>query len=247
MIKILILSSCSKKKLINLNGQPNCNDLNSKNKREYWKQLLKEHSKSAEEMYLGSQANSIKKAVSILRENYEVHYYIISAGFGLIKSDTLIPPYDCSFAKKKFANIRESAKDLEIEEELGKVLENTYELIFLALGKSYLITVGNFNKFTKSANLIVHFSKEIKGSSDNYFYCDDSKIRKIGKEINRTFKKPIGATVAAKGDIFLNYALDITKQQVNIENYSFKEWWEEQIDRIDKLKKEESNIINVLP
>jgi hypothetical protein len=47
-------------------------------------------------MYIGNQKRELMKCVDILREikGVKVDFYIISAGFGLLHENDMIPPYD---------------------------------------------------------------------------------------------------------------------------------------------------------
>ena len=114
----------------------------------------------ASEMYTGDEHRHVKQAVGELRNLADVDWRIISAGFGLLKEDTEIPSYDCGFSGD-FAGIRDRAESMgyEVDEltgdetlqaigrekgisqDLERVLAEGYDLVFVVLGRRYLLSV----------------------------------------------------------------------------------------------------------
>ncbi len=114
MIRILVISSCTKAKAFSSSNQLKCDDITIKQDRE---EIMKKSSKEickVIDMYQGSQHKSIIKGIEILRRFAEVDFYIISAGFGLLESEEMIPAYECSFSKMKNQEIMDRSNKLEI-------------------------------------------------------------------------------------------------------------------------------------
>ena len=95
-------------------------------------------------MYTGPQSSELVRAVDLLRTipGVVVQLVIISAGFGTLQEEDLVPPYDCSFTSMKMAKLRKQAEKLQIEESFTKLIENDFDLIYLALGKRYSAALG---------------------------------------------------------------------------------------------------------
>lgn len=115
----------------------------------------------ASEMYTGREHRHVRSAVEQLRESATVDWYIISAGFGLLQEDTLIPSYDCGFSNIKSIRARADRAGHDIEEltnnetirmmgrekripqDFRQIFNNEYDLLFVVLGKSYLLSVAD--------------------------------------------------------------------------------------------------------
>jgi hypothetical protein len=95
-------------------------------------------------MYTGPQSSELVKAVDLLRAipSVAVQLVIISAGFGILHEEDLVPPYDCSFTSMKMTKLRKQAKKLKIKESFINLMENDFDLIYLALGKRYMAALG---------------------------------------------------------------------------------------------------------
>ena len=151
---ILILSSCSASKQYDPVIGAKTIDQESR------EQLLGRYSDSValvSEMYTGGEHEYIQKAVTEIQAIANVDWFIISAGFGLLESDTPIPSYDCTFTD--IDQVRDRAKwmgydpdqmmnnetikavgrELGIPQAIRDQLKKKYDLVFVALGKTYLL------------------------------------------------------------------------------------------------------------
>ncbi|MFX1578765.1 MAG: DUF6884 domain-containing protein [Promethearchaeota archaeon] len=144
-MRILVVGSCGKRKLYSPPDQPKCNDIDGNHDIVYWKQQFPSMCAPARDMYLGPQNKELVKAVDLLRtiDDVEVQLVIISAGFGMLHEEDIVPPYDCSFTTMKIANVRERSSQLQLKEAITQLVETGFDLIYLALGKRYLETIGN--------------------------------------------------------------------------------------------------------
>lgn len=155
-MEILVLSSCSKDKLY----EPvlDCEEVDT-HSREY---LVQEHAEStttAADLYTGREHQHVKAVVTRLREVAEVDWYIISAGFGLLRDETEVPSYDCGFSDIELVRKRARRGGYEIDDltnkdtiqavglekgipqAFGDVMNRGYDLLFLVLSEPYLLSV----------------------------------------------------------------------------------------------------------
>lgn len=111
------------------------------------------------EMYTGDEHEHVRRAVANLRMHADVSWRIVSAGYGLLAEDEEIVAYDCTFSD--IDSVRDRAKRLghdpealtadetrravgrkmNLPEDLRKTLDG-YDLAFVVLGQSYLVTVS---------------------------------------------------------------------------------------------------------
>jgi hypothetical protein len=143
-VRVLIVGSCGKRKLHNSPKQPKCQDIDSNSGIDKWVQRFSKRSVPARDMYTGPQSIELMKAVDLLRTipTIEVQFVIISAGFGIKQEDDLIPPYDCSFTSMKIAEVRKRSNELKLTTSFTNLTNNGFNLIYLALGKRYLASLG---------------------------------------------------------------------------------------------------------
>ncbi len=143
-MRILVVSSCGKKKRIQPHKVPNCNDLTNNASLSEWQSKSSHSVLPARDMYTGHQNRELVTGVDGLRavRGIRVDLYIISAGFGVLNENTLIPPYECSFNNMKKATILERAEHLGIEEAFRDICGRNYDLLYIALSKKYMIAIG---------------------------------------------------------------------------------------------------------
>jgi len=153
-------------------------------------------------MYTGPQSTELVKAVDILRTipTTEVQLVIVSAGFGLLKEDDLVPPYDCSFTSMKIAQVRERSNELGIRSSFNQVLENPFDLIYLALGKRYQIALGtDVFSTTETTTVLFH---NLESDKSVRIPCAAAAVKAFSKSRHR-----IHGVVGFKGDLLRILAL----------------------------------------
>ncbi|MHA2027724.1 MAG: hypothetical protein ACW98U_17660 [Candidatus Thorarchaeota archaeon] len=116
MLRVLVVGSCGKKKLYNDPEQPACHDIDTQRDIYFWKERLPELCAPARDMYIGPQNTELVKAVDLLRTivNVEVQFNIVSAGFGMLQEQELVPPYDCTFSKMPMAEVRKRSQEQKL-------------------------------------------------------------------------------------------------------------------------------------
>jgi hypothetical protein len=144
-VRVLVVGSCGKKKSSNSLKQPACNDIDEERDIAYWRTRLSSDCVRARDLYTGPQNSELVKAVDLLRTipGVAVELVIISAGFGTLQEEDLVPPYDCSFTSMKMAKLRKHSEKLQIKESFIKLMKKDFDLIYLALGKRYLAALGD--------------------------------------------------------------------------------------------------------
>ncbi|WP_206536721.1 hypothetical protein [Halovivax asiaticus] len=138
-------------------------------------------------MYTGREHQHVKTAVTHLREVADVDWYIISAGFGLLRDDTEIPSYECGFsdiesvrkrAKRAGYNIDGLTNDEAIEavgreksipQTFNNILTREYDLLFAVLSEPYLLSVAD--ALTEIPKQTTAFAFASKGSKQSVGDC----------------------------------------------------------------------------
>ncbi|MCG3216955.1 MAG: hypothetical protein KAS63_09550 [Candidatus Heimdallarchaeota archaeon] len=166
-----------------------------------------------------------------MRKKCVVDYYVISAGFGVVKEFNMLPPYDCTFSNRSDEEILEISRRLRIRESLLQLSQTQYDLVYLALGKDYLTAVEDLNSYKDIGKEIIHFSKNIRNLTHNFHSVNQNIF--VNKAIpSSIFPVPNGNFIRAKGTLLLNYAIDM---QGDENNYSFVNWWKRKKRQIKRL------------
>ena len=110
----------------------------------YWKQRFPSICVPARDMYTGPQSIELVRAVDLLRTipNVEIQLVILSAGFGMLKEDEMVPPYDCSFTTMRMAEVLKRSEELKLKISFTNIINEGFNLIYLALGTRYLAALG---------------------------------------------------------------------------------------------------------
>lgn len=235
--RILIINSCGKAKSVKHYNQPTCADLQTQEQRNAAVNKFASFLRPAKDLYIGPQARAVKEAVGILSKSHEVVYYIISAGFGLVHADTLLPPYECSFSGLGKKEILERAMQLDIPNKIKELLVSSghFDIIFLTLGKDYITALGNLTVFTAFADKIIIFT-HIKDINSRKFEIYNPQLFVENPLSKQIFDVPIGPTVGAKGTILLNYAKSLVHRGQTVIEYTFSQWWNEKEAKLSETK-----------
>ncbi|MEG3438299.1 tRNA-guanine transglycosylase DpdA [Pannus brasiliensis CCIBt3594] len=140
--RILVVTSCTGEKRDKDNNQLTLEDFKDPESLKIRTEELEAQNRvcPAHEMYRGVQHLRVMEGVKILRKALSggvVDLAIISAGYGLIKENDRIAPYEVTFKTMKGEEIDEWAKKLKIRESFETIIKN-YNLIFVLLGEQYL-------------------------------------------------------------------------------------------------------------
>ena len=208
-MRILVIGSCGKKKLNQSTISPTCDDLGSIDAVRARRKEPDCTPTQVRDMYTGNQNRELVKGVDLLRqiEKTEVKFYIISAGFGLVNEDDTLPSYDCSFSGMRKSQIRERAKWLRIPSDFEGLFTSGYDLVYLALGKNYFLTLGD-EWMSKSNTTIIGFDRSL---SEEQMLCIPS-AHEIVSSFSQNGHKIHGIT-GFKGDLLRILANHAMKQK----------------------------------
>jgi len=204
-VRVLVVGSCGKKKLHNNLNQPNCIDIDRVPDINYWKQKFASICAPARDMYIGPQSIELVRAVDMLRTipDVDVQLVILSAGFGVLAEEEMVPPYDCSFTNMKMVEVKKRSEELELQSSFTSLVNSSFDLVYLALGKQYLAALGTAALTTIRTPTIVFHGQD----SDHLIQVPCStKTVKAFSECGHT----IHGVVGFKGDllrILAGYAL----------------------------------------
>ncbi len=141
-MKILILTSCTGEKVVDHPKQLTLEDFQAG--AEHLARREKELAdccRTAGEIYNGEQHARLMRGVTALREakpKDKVDLHVLSAGYGVIPEDRMVPPYETTFATMKTKELRDWADSLNVPEDFRKTVVWKYDLGLILLGDNYL-------------------------------------------------------------------------------------------------------------
>ena len=162
ILHILVVGSCGKSKLTTCENPPGCKDISCKADLSIWRKRYDSLATPASKMYTGNQNRELVKGVLLLRKiaETEVDLKIISAGFGFLDENELIPPYECSFSGMKRSQIISRSERLEIGADFEQICKIGFDLIYLALGTDYFLALGDrWKKLARTT--VIGFNKKL--------------------------------------------------------------------------------------
>lgn len=151
---ILVLSACSGTKAVD--PVITCEEIDESSRTDLLDRYP-EAAMPAESLYTGDEHRHIKTAVERFEEIADVDWRILSAGFGLVHSDTEIPSYECTFkdddsvrsrverlgydpaAMTRAKRIRAVADELAIGTDIEARMADEFDVAFVLLGRDYLL------------------------------------------------------------------------------------------------------------
>ncbi len=219
-MRICVVGSCGKKKLRHSERAPTCKDLTARDALSLWQQRLAALAVEARDMYVGNQTRELVKGVDALRtiDGVDVDLFIVSAGFGLLAEHEPVPPYDCTFTGMKKQSILFRAKRLRIPDDFEKVCRDTrYDLIYLALGKNYILALGR-GWLGSAHGAVVSFDSKLAGRDVVMVPCGNSAVRSFSQQGHK-----IHGAVGFKGDllrILVCYALGLADPYDEVSRWS---------------------------
>lgn len=158
-MSVFVLSACSGDKEID-DPEITCEDIDTASR----SALVNEYpetSMPAAKLYTGNEHEYVKAAVEHLSKMIDVDWRIISAGFGLVRPETELPAYECTFNDDdavrrrvgrfgydpsdltKAGRIQLVADELGIPREIEQCLRDGPDVMFVVLGEEYLLSTGS--------------------------------------------------------------------------------------------------------
>jgi hypothetical protein len=123
---------------------------------------LAEWNAAAEDLYTGQQHLRLMDGVRGVRESFgadNVEFFILSAGYGLIKSGRGIVPYECTFQGMKKGELRSWAEHLKVGEEARRVFQTPADFTLVLLGDPYLRALA-LDEEVQFASHVLFFASE---------------------------------------------------------------------------------------
>lgn len=139
-MKTLIISSCTKDKIHNVDNQLSKADFNNLDLIAQKEKELEPFRTKAKDLYKGRQHSRVMEGIEHLRGKFGrdvVDLAIISAGFGLLDEDDEIVPYNVTFSEMKKDEVVEWSNHLKINADTSALIQS-YDLVFFLLGEEYL-------------------------------------------------------------------------------------------------------------
>jgi hypothetical protein len=135
-LKIRIITSCTGKKIVKHENQPDYNGVRAILEGKISSDELSLPMISAGKLYSGRQHLQVMKGIY----NYDgdVDLWILSAAFGLIPQDEMIFPYDATFSGKNKNLIISLSQKMGIPSSMEKLLREKTDITLILLGKEYL-------------------------------------------------------------------------------------------------------------
>lgn len=155
---VLIISACSGKKAFD--AVVDCAGIDASSREESVDKHL-DVSLPARSLYTGDEHSHVEAAVENFAEVADVDWRIVSAGFGLVRSDTVLPAYECTFRDADSVRqrtqrmgydpdiltqreqIRCVSRELGIPREIRGALNNGVDVAFVVLGEDYLVAADS--------------------------------------------------------------------------------------------------------
>jgi hypothetical protein len=140
MIRTLVLTPCSAKKRSQVPVPALAADLADPERREQAKARLAAHSLPAAEMYAGRHHRLVMEGVQAVWQQWgcsALHLAILSGGYGVLRADEMIIPYDVTFDQFAGEALSDWGAMLQVPAKAAE-LARQYDLVFLLLSGSYL-------------------------------------------------------------------------------------------------------------
>ncbi len=155
--RMLVVSACSGKKCKPPGARlPTSFELDDPDKRKEAERSLDRYRMKAIDLYRGNEHRMIANA---MRRIWNAHglgfaeHYIISAGFGMLKWNEIIFPYDCKFDENSADKNRMRGRMLKIPETFDRVVKKR-KLVIVMLGIPYLYALDLPRKLPSSPTII---------------------------------------------------------------------------------------------
>ncbi|GIW22595.1 MAG: hypothetical protein KatS3mg068_1602 [Candidatus Sericytochromatia bacterium] len=184
-IKILIITSCSGEKKINVDNPAIAKEIDNIELRIKKEEELKEYKLTAKEMFISNQNIILNLAISNIK-NIDICY--LSSAYGLINQDELVIPYDINFSAMSLNDIDNRSKFLKINEESYYKCKN-YDLIFFLLNIEYIRFLNlpiNLPESKKQIFIISSKDEKFLSNIENIYYLAFSidEIYKFNMHLN---------------------------------------------------------------
>ncbi|SMP32053.1 tRNA-guanine family transglycosylase [Laceyella tengchongensis] len=137
-MRTLVMTSCTGQKKYSPENQLTINDFRDTSLLHKRSLELSAYEETAGEMYTGRQHTSLMHGIKEYRKHRDdIDVAILSAGYGLLKEDDKIVPYNVTFNSMNGTAIKEWSQHQRMNDQLQNFVSK-YDLVFFLLGDSYL-------------------------------------------------------------------------------------------------------------
>lgn len=138
--KILVITSCTGKKKFNPPNKLFIDDFRDINTLKQRESELEEYKCKAIDMYTGMQHINLVEGLNIIRDVFKdiiIDVNIISAGYGLLKENDIVVPYEVTFNNMKSTELNEWSNYLNVHNDTIESMKG-YDIVIFLLGGKYL-------------------------------------------------------------------------------------------------------------
>ncbi|RFU70002.1 tRNA-guanine transglycosylase DpdA [Bacillus sp. V59.32b] len=136
--KVLVVTSCTGEKVHQPTNELQLNDFKDVSMLKKREEELASYKTTAGEMYTGKQHVALMEGVKKYRDHGgDIDVAILSAGYGMLRENDVIVPYEVTFNSMSGVEIKSWSKYISISQKLEKWIKD-YDLIFFLLGDKYL-------------------------------------------------------------------------------------------------------------
>ncbi len=154
-MRILILTSCTGQKTVQHERALTCEDFA---RGPAWVETrereLADLLRPARDLYSGQQHVRLLRGLDALAGRIETRLCIVSAGYGLVRAEQPLAPYECTFSGRPRADLRAWAERLGIPGAFRTLMAEPYDLCLLLLGDDYLSACGLDSRLTLASPTI---------------------------------------------------------------------------------------------
>ena len=180
-MKITIITSCTGQKKYHPEDQLQRSDFEQLHQPEVFRQLearLKDYQTPAQDLYAGQQHLRLMEGWRHLdtQDQANLNLWIVSAGYGCIRDDRKIVPYELTFQGMKAKDLQKWSEHLSIPTDFRKIIAEPAELILVLLGEPYLRALALDDDVlfhSPTLFLLVKVAKKLSKEVDDIklFYC----------------------------------------------------------------------------
>lgn len=236
-MKTLIVTSCTGEKKVSPSNKLFKEDFLDASRLKQRELELQEYAYTAGEMYTGMQHLRLMEGIETLRNTYgkdSVDLCIVSAGYGLIKEEDKVVPYEVTFNSMKASEVDEWAKFLNINKNLNEAIKG-YDIVIFLLGDKYLrslsLPVESANENQRLIFLASKTSKKLIPNKKPYYFLE------VGQEDAKSFSYGL---IGLKGYLIKLLFNEISRNGLNILDEIYNNP-EKIMDILNKYRK--SNIV----
>jgi len=141
-MRIVVITSCTGEKSVESPEALTLEDFQQGSKHVQAKEkALSSLLTPAEDLYTGQQHVRLMRGVHSFREKapeQTLDLFVLSAGYGVVKGEQKLAPYEATFATMKKGPLRDWADQLKVPQAFREVVEAPYDLALILLGDDYL-------------------------------------------------------------------------------------------------------------